>query len=179
MHDIADLESRGLPGVGVASSEFVQAAAAQAQPGKYGLCYDLSKAYTFVTPQIVLAAKDYADILNAKGGILDDLMISHRSDHLLLVVNLVLHLQTLQHQKQKQNQLLKLQHQKHSRPAKKHLPQKANQQAARPQTPTQQTKKTKQTHKYSKTNTDQRCLERRAAASCSATRTRCRRRRRR
>lgn len=31
MHDIADLESRGLPGVGIASSEFVQAAAAQAQ----------------------------------------------------------------------------------------------------------------------------------------------------
>lgn len=31
MHDIADLESRGLPGVGVASSEFVQAAAMQAK----------------------------------------------------------------------------------------------------------------------------------------------------
>ena len=31
MHDIADLESRGLPGVGVASSEFVQAADAQAR----------------------------------------------------------------------------------------------------------------------------------------------------
>jgi hypothetical protein len=31
MHDIADLESRGLPGVGVASNEFVQAAAMQAQ----------------------------------------------------------------------------------------------------------------------------------------------------
>ena len=31
MHDIADLESRGLPGVGVASTEFVQAAAAQSQ----------------------------------------------------------------------------------------------------------------------------------------------------
>jgi hypothetical protein len=31
MHDIADLESRGLPGVGVASSEFVQAAAIQAR----------------------------------------------------------------------------------------------------------------------------------------------------
>ena len=30
MHDIADLESRGLPGVGIASTEFVQAAAAQA-----------------------------------------------------------------------------------------------------------------------------------------------------
>ena len=31
MHDIADLESRGLPGVGIASSEFMQAAAAQSQ----------------------------------------------------------------------------------------------------------------------------------------------------
>jgi len=31
MHDIADLESRGLPGVGVASSEFVDAAAVQAR----------------------------------------------------------------------------------------------------------------------------------------------------
>ena len=31
MHDIADLEARGLPGVGVASTEFVQAAAAQAK----------------------------------------------------------------------------------------------------------------------------------------------------
>ncbi len=29
MHDIADLESRGLPGVFVASSEFIEAAAAQ------------------------------------------------------------------------------------------------------------------------------------------------------
>ena len=43
--------------------------AAQAQPVKFGLCYDLSKAYTFVTPQVVQAAKDNADILNAKGGI--------------------------------------------------------------------------------------------------------------
>ena len=31
MHDIADLESRGLPGVGVASSEFQQAATLQAR----------------------------------------------------------------------------------------------------------------------------------------------------
>jgi hypothetical protein len=30
MHDIADLEGRGIPGVGVASTEFVSAAAAQA-----------------------------------------------------------------------------------------------------------------------------------------------------
>ena len=26
---------------------------------KFGLCYDLSKAYTFVTPQVVQAVKDY------------------------------------------------------------------------------------------------------------------------
>ena len=44
------------------------ATAAQAQV-KFGICYDLSKAYTFVTPQIVQAAKDYADVLNAKGGL--------------------------------------------------------------------------------------------------------------
>jgi hypothetical protein len=31
MHDIADFEGRGIPGVGVASSEFVPAAAAQAK----------------------------------------------------------------------------------------------------------------------------------------------------
>lgn len=31
MHDIADLESRQIPGVGVASSEFVQAAAMQSK----------------------------------------------------------------------------------------------------------------------------------------------------
>ena len=30
MHDITDLEGRGIPGVGVASAEFTQAAAAQA-----------------------------------------------------------------------------------------------------------------------------------------------------
>jgi dihydrodipicolinate synthase/N-acetylneuraminate lyase len=30
MHDITDLEGRGIPGVGVASTEFTQAAAAQA-----------------------------------------------------------------------------------------------------------------------------------------------------
>lgn len=36
---------------------------------KFGLCYDLSKAYTFVTPQISQAARDYATLLNMKGGI--------------------------------------------------------------------------------------------------------------
>ncbi len=31
MHDITDLEGRGIPGVGVASTEFIPAAAAQAE----------------------------------------------------------------------------------------------------------------------------------------------------
>jgi hypothetical protein len=31
MHDIADLEGRGIPGVGVASTEFVEAAAIQSK----------------------------------------------------------------------------------------------------------------------------------------------------
>jgi branched-chain amino acid transport system substrate-binding protein len=41
---------------------------AQAQV-KFGICYDLSKAYTFVTPQVVQAAKDYAALLNLRGGL--------------------------------------------------------------------------------------------------------------
>lgn len=48
------------------------AAGAQAQTGdtmKFAMCYDLSKAYTFVSPQIVQAAKDYATLLNMKGGL--------------------------------------------------------------------------------------------------------------
>ncbi len=36
---------------------------------KFGICYDLSKAYTFVTPQVVQAAKDYAALLNLRGGL--------------------------------------------------------------------------------------------------------------
>lgn len=43
--------------------------AAAADPVRFALCYDLSKAYTFVTPQVAQAARDYADILNAKGGL--------------------------------------------------------------------------------------------------------------
>lgn len=54
---------------GVALLLGTSAASAQQAPVKFGLCYDLSKAYTFVTPQIVQAVKDYAEILNAKGGL--------------------------------------------------------------------------------------------------------------
>ena len=41
---------------------------AQAQV-KFGLCYDFSKAYTFVTPQVAQGIKDYADLINSKGGL--------------------------------------------------------------------------------------------------------------
>lgn len=44
-------------------------AAAQGQPVKVGVCYDLSKAYTFVSPQVVQAAKDLATLINSKGGL--------------------------------------------------------------------------------------------------------------
>ena len=36
---------------------------------KFGMCYDLSKSYTFVTPQITQAAQDLATLTNMKGGI--------------------------------------------------------------------------------------------------------------
>ncbi len=36
---------------------------------KFGLCYDLSKSYTFVTPQIAQAAQDLALLTNMNGGI--------------------------------------------------------------------------------------------------------------
>ena len=52
-----------------AGAALLAATVAQAQPIRFAMCYDLSKAYTFVSPQIVQAAKDYAEILNAKGGI--------------------------------------------------------------------------------------------------------------
>ena len=53
---------------GVAMLVAAQGALAQ-QPVRVGMCYDLSKSYTFITPQVVQAAKDYAAILNLKGGI--------------------------------------------------------------------------------------------------------------
>ncbi|HEX7563225.1 MAG TPA: branched-chain amino acid ABC transporter substrate-binding protein, partial [Bradyrhizobium sp.] len=43
--------------------------ASAADPMRFALCYDLTKAYTFVTPQVAQAARDYADLLNLKGGI--------------------------------------------------------------------------------------------------------------
>jgi branched-chain amino acid transport system substrate-binding protein len=43
--------------------------ASAAEPIRFAVCYDLSKAYTFVTPQMAQAARDYADLVNLKGGI--------------------------------------------------------------------------------------------------------------
>ena len=63
---------RSLPSTLAGLALLAVAAAAHAQAGntiKFGMCYDLSKAYTFVSPQIVQAAKDYATLVNSKGGI--------------------------------------------------------------------------------------------------------------
>ena len=40
-----------------------------ADPVKFGLCYDLTKIYVAAVPQLAQAVKDYADVLNAKGGL--------------------------------------------------------------------------------------------------------------
>ncbi|MEO8296593.1 MAG: ABC transporter substrate-binding protein [Burkholderiales bacterium] len=40
-----------------------------AEPIKIALCYDLTKIYTFITPQYAQAVRDYAEVLNAEGGI--------------------------------------------------------------------------------------------------------------
>jgi branched-chain amino acid transport system substrate-binding protein len=42
---------------------------ALAEPFRVGVCYDLSKAYTFATPQVSQAAMDLAKLVNMKGGI--------------------------------------------------------------------------------------------------------------
>ena len=43
--------------------------AGAAEPIRFGLCYDLTKSYHFITPQVAQAARDYAELINAKGGI--------------------------------------------------------------------------------------------------------------
>ncbi|MDX5361623.1 MAG: ABC transporter substrate-binding protein [Alphaproteobacteria bacterium] len=54
-------------GVGLAAAFAVQAQAAE--PVKFGICYDLSKAYTFISPQVLQGAKDLATLMNMKGGL--------------------------------------------------------------------------------------------------------------
>ena len=38
-------------------------------PIKFAMCYDISKAYTFISPQVIQAAKDYAEVINLQGGL--------------------------------------------------------------------------------------------------------------
>jgi len=45
------------------------ASAQTAEPIKFGLCFDLSKSYTFVSPQVAQAAQDLAIYTNENGGI--------------------------------------------------------------------------------------------------------------
>ncbi|KRS17042.1 ABC transporter substrate-binding protein [Roseovarius indicus] len=45
------------------------AAAQDKEPIRFGLCFDLSKSYTFVTPQVAQAAQDLAMYTNDNGGI--------------------------------------------------------------------------------------------------------------
>ncbi|MDP1692009.1 MAG: ABC transporter substrate-binding protein [Burkholderiaceae bacterium] len=44
-------------------------AAMAADPVKFGLCYDLTKIYVAAVPQLGQAVKDYADLLNLRGGL--------------------------------------------------------------------------------------------------------------
>ncbi|UGV28658.1 branched-chain amino acid ABC transporter substrate-binding protein [Rhodopseudomonas boonkerdii] len=53
----------------VALSAVSVLSAKAADPIRFGLCYDLTKVYSFVTPQVAQAAKDYADLVNSKGGL--------------------------------------------------------------------------------------------------------------
>jgi len=43
--------------------------AAAADPVRFGLCYDLTKAYSFITPQFAQAVRDNAELINSKGGL--------------------------------------------------------------------------------------------------------------
>lgn len=49
----------------LAASQLASAAA----PVKFGLCYDLTKIYVAAVPQVAQAVKDYADLLNQRGGL--------------------------------------------------------------------------------------------------------------
>lgn len=40
-----------------------------AEPVRFGLCYDLTKIYVAAVPQVAQAVKDYADLVNLRGGI--------------------------------------------------------------------------------------------------------------
>ena len=45
------------------------ASAQDKEPIRFGLCFDLSKSYTFISPQVAQAAQDLAMYTNDNGGI--------------------------------------------------------------------------------------------------------------
>ena len=55
--------------LGAAALALSMPSAFAADPIRFALCYDLTKAYTFITPQVAQAVKDYAALVNLKGGI--------------------------------------------------------------------------------------------------------------
>ena len=66
MRSIGKALSMALLAAGLLSAP---AKAADPPPFRIGVCYDLSKAYTFATPQVSQAALDLASLVNTKGGI--------------------------------------------------------------------------------------------------------------
>jgi len=54
---------------GVAAIALATQSVIAAEPIKFGLCYDLTKVYSFALPQMVQAERDFAAVLNLKGGI--------------------------------------------------------------------------------------------------------------
>jgi branched-chain amino acid transport system substrate-binding protein len=55
--------------IGIAAAGLASFSALSAEPVKVGLCYDLTKIYVAAVPQVAQAAKDYADLLNQRGGL--------------------------------------------------------------------------------------------------------------
>ncbi len=66
---MAKLRSLKQLSVGAALALLAAGPALAQETIKFALCYDLSKAYTFITPQVAQAARDYAELVNLKGGI--------------------------------------------------------------------------------------------------------------
>jgi len=55
--------------LGLALALAVGSAAAQDKTIKFALCYDLTKAYASITPQVAQAVRDYTKLVNTAGGI--------------------------------------------------------------------------------------------------------------
>jgi branched-chain amino acid transport system substrate-binding protein len=55
--------------LGALAMTFAAQLAQAAEPVRFGLCYDLTKIYVAAVPQVAQAVKDYADLLNSRGGL--------------------------------------------------------------------------------------------------------------